>query len=226
MFALAFVGLKENRTAKAALLLIPIAVLGLVYSAIKKMIGIDSGGGVQLNFMFTVLVLGFSMIWLLAERIGNRNRFVTFLLAISIYLGFLGVNLLGGGFGDDTVQIAGLAAISIVALLPAFFLAGVAAGTPFNRRRFLIWLPIALYSLLLISFAIVMGVSSRIDNYPLSSMVVEAIVASFFTGVVYCVSLVPFVVLLLNSPFWRKRFDAVLGVQATCQPESTADPAR
>ena len=80
-------------------------------------------------------------------------------------------------------------------------------------RRFLIWLPIALYSLLLLSFVIVMGVVAGNNNYPFSSMVVDAIVASSFTGVVYCVSLVPFVVLLVNSPFWRKRFDAVLGVR-------------
>jgi hypothetical protein len=213
VFGLAFLALKENRTARATLLLIPIVLLGVLCSSAEKMVGMDSGGAVQINFMFTVLVVGFSMVWLLAERIGNRNRFVTFLLAALIYLGFLGVSLLGGGFGDDTTMMAVFAGISIVAVLGAFFLARIAAGEVFNRRRFLIWLPIALYSLLLISFAIVMGVSPRIDNYPLSSMVVEVLVASFFTGVVYCISLVPFVVLLLSSPFWRKRFYTILGIR-------------
>ena len=53
-----------------------------------------SGSTVQTKVIFSIMVLGFSMIWLLAERIGNRNRFVTFLLATLTYFGFLGVNLL------------------------------------------------------------------------------------------------------------------------------------
>lgn len=175
--------------------------------------GMPTGSVVQFNFMFTVLVLGFSMVWLLAERIGNRNRFVTFLLAVLVYLGFLMVNLLGSGFGDDTVQIACLAVISIVGLLPAFFLAGVIAGKPFNVARFLIYLPVALFMLLMVCFLVAFHMVLLIgnDNFPFSSMVVEALTASFFASLIYYIAILPFVVLLMNSPFWRKRFDAVLG---------------
>lgn len=213
VFAMAFVVLKENRTARTALLLIPIAVLGLLYSIVKHMMRMDSGGSsVQLDFMFRVLVLGFSMIWLLAERIGNRSRLVTCLLAILIYLGFLGVDLLGGGFGKDTVAMACFAGASILAIFFALLLAGLIAGKPFNIARFLIGLPAALYTLVLILFLIVMRALTGNGDYPFSSMIVEALMASFFTALIYYVSLLPFVVLLVNSPFWRKRFDAVLGV--------------
>ena len=212
VFGLAFVCLKENRNSRASLLLIPVAVVGLLYLMVRKMMGMPSGVVVEFNAMFKVLVLGFSMVWLLADRIGNRNRFVTFVLAALIYLGFLGVAVLGGGFGEDMVVMTVFAGFSIGSILLAFFLAGVAAGKPFRKKRFLVCLPVGLFVPLLVSFAIAICSGPRIANYPLSSMIGEILMFSFFTSLIFYIASLPFVVLLLNSAFWRKRFEGVLGV--------------
>jgi hypothetical protein len=210
---LVFVALKENRTPQAAWILAPIALLATVYSAVMKILQMDFGSTVQLNVMFTIMVLGFSMVWLLAERIGNRNRFVTFLLAGLIYFGFLGVNLLSGGFGKHMIAIVSLAAISIPAILLAFIMAALQSPKQFNAARFIIYIGAALFSVLLIIFSIIMFIFYPTQNMPVKTQIIEVLIASFFSSLIYYAGLLPFLILLFSNPFWRKRFEAVLGIQ-------------
>ena len=213
IFLLVFVSLNENRTAQAAWILAPIALLAIVYSTVMSILPMDSGGTVQLNVMFTIMVLGFSMVWLLAERIGSRNRLVTFLLANLIYFGFLGVNLLSGGFGKDIINISYLAAISIMAVIFAFIAAALIPQKPFNTARFIIYIGAALFGVLLIIFSIIMFVFYPAPDRSFNSRIVELLMASFFSSLIYFAGLLPFLVLLFSNPFWRKRFDAVMGIQ-------------
>jgi hypothetical protein len=210
---LAFVALKENRTPQAAWILAPIALLATVYSAVMNILQMDSGGTVQLNVMFTIMVLGFSMVWLLAERIGNRNRFVTFLLATLIYFGFLGVNLLSGGFGKDMIAIASLAAISIPAIIFAFIIAALNSTKPFDTVRFIIYIGAALFCVLLIIFSIIMFTFYPSQHMPVKTQITEVLIATFYSSLIYYAGLLPFLILLFSNPFWRKRFEAVLGIQ-------------
>ena len=169
----------------------------------------DSGGTVQLNVIFTIMVLGFSMIWLLAERIGNRNRFVTFLLATLTYFGFLGVNLLSSGFGKNIIAIASLAAVSIPAIILAFVFATLYSRNSFNTARFIIYIGAALFSVSLIIFASIMSI---LYTNPINTWIVDLLTVSFFSSLIYYVGLLPFLILLFSNPFWRKRFEAVLGI--------------
>lgn len=210
---LAFVALKENRTRQAAWILVPIALLGMIYSAMMNILQMTSGSAVQLNIMFSMMVLGFSMIWLLAERIGNRNRFVTFLFAALIYFGFLGVNLLSVGFGEDIISITLLAVISIPAILFAFIIAALTCSRPFNTARFIITLGVALFSVLLIIFSMIMFVFSPMPDIPLKNQIIELLMVSFFSSLIYYTGLLPFLILLFSNSFWRKRFEAVMGIQ-------------
>jgi len=210
---LVFVVLKENRNPQAAWILAPIALLGIIYSAVMQILHMSSGSAAQLNVMFTIMVVGFSLIWLLAERIGNRNRFITFLLATLIYFGFLGLNLLSGGFSKDIISIAYLAAISIPAILFAFVIAAINSPKPFNTARFVISIGAALLSSLLIIFSALMFIFYPIPDIPIASRIAELLTASLFSGLIYYAGLLPFLVLLFANPFWRKRFEAVLGIQ-------------
>jgi hypothetical protein len=210
---LVFVALKENRTSHAAWILAPIAFLAIVYSAVMSILRMDSASTVQLNVMFTIMVLGFSMIWLLAERIANRNRLVTFLLATLIYFGFLGVNLLCAGFDRSIISIVSLAAISIPAILFAFIIATLTIPKSFNTARFIITIGAALFGVLLIIFSIIMFIFYPAPGRPINSRIVELLLVSFFSSLIYFAALLPFLVLLFSNPFWRKRFDAVMGIQ-------------
>jgi hypothetical protein len=180
----------------------------------------DSGGTVQLNVIFTIMVLGFSMVWLLAERIGNRNRVVTFLLATLIYFGFLGVNMLSAGFGKAMIAIVSLAAISIPGIIFAFIIAALTCPKPFNTARFVITIGIALFSILLIIFSMIMFIFYPAPDLPINRRIVELLMASFFSSLIYYAGLLPFLVMLFSNPFWRKRFEAVTGIRTkiTIQP--------
>jgi hypothetical protein len=213
IFLLVFVSLNENRTAQAAWILAPIALLAIVYSTVMSILPMDSGGTVQLNVMFTIMVLGFSMVWLLAERIGSRNRLVTFLLANLIYFGFLGVNLLSGGFGKDIINISYLAAISIMAVIFAFIAAALIPQKPFNTARFIIYIGAALFGVLLIIFSITLSILYQIQNLPANTWVADSLIVSFFSSLIYYTGLLPFLILLFSNTFWRRRFEAVFGIK-------------
>ena len=180
----------------------------------------DSGGAVQLNVMFTIIVLGFSMVWLLAERIRNRNRFVTFLLAASIYFGFLGVSLLSAGFGESIIAIVFLAAISISGIILAFVIATLMSPKPFNTIRFIITIGAALFSSLLIVFSAIVFIFYPPQNVPVGARITEVLTASFFSSLIYYAGLLPFLVMLCANPFWRKRLETVLGIQTKIPIES------
>jgi hypothetical protein len=212
LLPLAFVALKENRTLQAAWILAPIALSAIVYLAVMKTLRMDSGGTVQLNVMFTIMVVGFSMVWLLAERIGNRNRFLTFLLAALIYFGFLGVNLLCSGFGEDMISIASLAAVSIPAIILAFVVAALSSSKRFRIARFIIFTGVALFGSLLTTISAITFIFFLSPNRPISSQIAEVLCVSFFISLVYFVGLLPFLVLLFVSPFWRKRLECVVGI--------------
>lgn len=207
---LAFVALKENRTLQAAWILAPIALLATVFSAVMNILKMTSGSAVQTKVIFSIMVLGFSMIWLLAERIGNRNRFVTFLLAILTYFGFLAINLLSNGFSKHITAIAYLAAVSIPAIILAFVFAALYSRNSFNTARFIIYIGAALFSVSLIIFASIMSI---LYTNPINTWIVDLLTVSFFSSLIYYAGLMPFLILLFSNPFWRKRFEAVLGIQ-------------
>ena len=210
---LAFVALKENRTPKAAWILVPVVLLATVFSAVMNILKMTSGSTVQFNVIFTIMVLGFSLIWLLAERIGNRNRFVTFLLATLIYYGFLGVNLLSNGFSKHIILIVALAAVSIPAIILAFVFAALYFKNSFNTARYIIYIGAALFGVSLTIFAIIFSIFYPTFISEINRWIVELLTVSFFSSLIYYVGLLPFLILLFSNIFWRKRFEAVLGIQ-------------
>jgi len=48
---------------------------------------------------------------------------------------------------------------------------------------------------------------------PMNRRIVELLTASFFSGLIYYAGLLPFLILLLSNSFWRKRFEAVMGIR-------------
>jgi hypothetical protein len=210
LLPLAFVALKENRTLQAAWILAPLALLGAVYLAVMNLWDWGSGTTVQFNVLFTILIVGFSILWLLAERIGNRNRLVAFLLAAAIWFSFLGVNLLSRGFHDAEFTVV-FGGVSILSVLLAFGIATRFSTRRFRKTRFVAWAGFGLLgSLLAVASTLVfLFYSSR----PIVDQLTEVSVASLIFGLVYLVCLSPFLVLLWANRFWRRRFECITGIR-------------
>lgn len=211
LLPLAFVALKENRTLQAAWILAPLALLGAVYLAVMNLWDWGSLTTVQFNVLFTIIIVGFSMVWLLAERIGNRNLLVAFLLAALLWFGFLGVNLLSRGFHDAEFTVV-FGGVSVLSILLAF---GIA--TRFSTRRFRKARFVALAGFGLLGSLLAVASTFVFLFYPSGPVVdqlTEVSIASLIFGLVYLVCLSPFWVLLWTNRFWRRRFERVTGVRA------------
>lgn len=63
-----------------------------------------------------------------------------------------------------------------------------------------------------------------IPNRPISDQIGELLIASCLSGFIYFVAILPFLALLLASPFWQNRFEAVSGV-AICGKEADIETA-
>lgn len=217
LLPLAFVALKENRTAQAVWILVPIALLVAVYWAVMAVLKLSSGDAVQMNMLFMVMVVGFSLVWLLGERIGNRNRFIAFLLATLVWFGCLGVNLLGVGVGKTMIAAASMAAILIPPIVLAFVVAALVCTKRFGRFRFIASMAGTLFASLLAVLSAVMLIFSMPAGRSLSDRLVEVLLASFVISLVCFVGLLPFVVLLLVNSLWRRRLECVTGIRTSVQ---------
>ncbi|HSV98866.1 MAG TPA: hypothetical protein VLI39_01745 [Sedimentisphaerales bacterium] len=214
LLPLAFVSLKENRTLHAAWILAPLALLGAVYLAVMNLWDWGSGTTVQFNVLFTIIIVGFSILWLLAERIGNRNRLVAFLLAALLWFGFLVVNLLSRGF-HDAAFIVVFGGVSVLSILLAFAIASWLSAKRFRRVRFVAWTGFGLFgSLLTVASTLVF---LFYPSGPVVAQLTEVFVASLISSLVHTVCLLPFLVLLWTNRFWRRRFERVTRVPMGAQ---------
>lgn len=211
LLPLAFIALKENRTAQAVWIIVPVALLAAICWAVVSIMRLPSGSAVQMHMFFTIVVVGFSMIWLFADRIGIRRRLVALLLAALVYFGFLGANLLTGGFGKDAMTVAIMASLSILPILIAFAAATLLSSRSLGKARFLIVAGVVLF----VSVAVILSVVMLITHpsHSLRGQIGELVSASLiFTGVLF-VALTPFLVLLWTNRFWRRRFECVTGIR-------------
>lgn len=214
LLPLAFIALKENRTLQAAWILAPLSLLGAVYLAVVNLWDWGSGTTVQFNVLFTIIIVGFSMVWLLAERIGHRNRLVAFLLAALLWFGFLGVNLLSRGFRDAAFILV-IGGASVFSILLAVAIASCFSAKRLRKARFVIWTGLGLLgSLLAVASTLVL---LFYPSGPVADQLAEVSVASLISSLVYLVCLSPFLVLLWTNRFWRRRFECVTRVPVGAQ---------
>ncbi len=211
LLPLAFVALKENRTLQVAWILAPIVLLAVGYWAFMAIAKATTGDRVQMNTFFTIMVVGFSLVWLLADRIGNRSRLVALLLAALIYFGSLGVNLLTGDFGKDAMTVVIMASLSIPSILFAFAAASLASSRSLGKARFFAVAGVVLF----VSFAVILSVVTPIahPSHSIREQIGELAFTSLIFSGVFLVALTPFLVLLWTNPFWRRRFECVTGVR-------------
>ena len=220
----AFVALKENRTLQGAWILAPIMLLGLTYATVTRLLQMTSGSLVQLDLMFTIMIVGFSLIWLLAERIKFRSGSGTLVCAALVYFGFLGVNLLCNGLHKDIIAVATCAAVSIPPILFAFFVASAKSRASFSAMRFLVYFGVTLFCSLLITFGMIMFIFYPIPNRVLSDQLAELLLASFLSGLIYFTATLPFLILPCANPFWLNRFEALSGVNTQEQHLESENP--
>ena len=83
---LAFVILlvRDNRDPHVLLIFIPIFLIRLLWSRFQPILGAPSDVLAVLGMLVDAFVVGMAVLWLLAYKLGNRNRFISLLLALVV----------------------------------------------------------------------------------------------------------------------------------------------
>jgi len=228
----AFIFIKANRNLQALLILVPLLIVNLLWLVFKKILGFSSADTEMLSMVFNSLIVGITVLWLLGHKLGNRNRFVTFILALAVLavIGLVGTISYGTGFSQETAKVAIFLAVSAFTMLFAFVLAAWHCRKRYSGLRFMLCLPvwtIAMSIVISLGYVgIALVIMSIAGNAPgnWSSMLLQVLVVGLVFGLVLglCVYVInlPFMILALRSSFFRERFFACL--RLTPMPTTTA----
>lgn len=224
----ALVLLKENRRGAAYLILLPVLVFKGILCGIIALMARFANMPSEIAMLFHTLadclLVGFVLNWLLGERIGNRNRFVTWLLAIVIFAITWAVSLVSMGTGREAMQISIFIGMTVAILMLSFPLSGFKCRKAFGPVKFCLWMALWVVVFTYGLFLTVALIQSAFTGWKYIGQMLLAISigGGIYSGILI-VALLPFEILLLANGFWRKRFEAVFGLKAPAPPTFEAD---
>lgn len=213
LLAAAFLFFKENRCTQAMWILLPVVLLRLLWVGFAVLASIPSEISTLFVSMIDCLLIGFVLNWLLAERIGNRNRFVTWLLAWLIFALAFGMILINLGLGTEAIQVSIFIGLTVGILMLSFALAGFMCRKKFGPVRLSLWA--ALWTVLLTNsfFLMVAVIQAAMFGMSFSGVMLQVLMVGFIYSGILIAGLLPFEILLFANAFWRKRFEAVFGLK-------------
>jgi len=231
VLALAIILVKANRNPQALLILAPLLILNLLWFGFVKLLHVPSSAMVQFDPLFASYTMGVTVLWLLAHKLGNRNRSVTFFLAliIMIVVGFVGLASYSmGEFSGETMLFITFLSILALAVLVSFVLASLLCKRHYNGLRFILWL--AFWTVInsvaaMLVFMLIMFLFQSMPNN-LIPMLLQVLVMGLVVGLLLYVINLPFMILALRSSFYRERFYACLRLKSmpTTPGPADADP--
>lgn len=172
--------------------------------------------------LFYSLTVGIAILWLLAHKLGNRNRFVTFLLSFIIMavVGLTGaISYSGLEFSQQTVSALMLLAILVFAMLLGFVLTGWWCRKRYRPVSFMLWLAVWTVSASLVgtlvfySIVLIVLIVQR-ASVSISEVLIVVLVSGSVLGAFLYVVVLPYMILTLRSSFYRQRFYACLRLKS------------
>ena len=206
---------KANRTPKALLILIPLLAANLIRFVLKMFLRIPSSQDYLFDLPFVCLIVGISILMLLAHKRPSCNRFFTFLwaVAVSVFIGAaVYLSSCGLTFNRDMMILIMFYLVGVLAVLIGFVFAAHCCRKYYSPIRFTICLafctPAGAILAMLVYAAIVISIMAVTQSLPTSliSMVKLVLVVGLVSGGILYVIELPFIILTLNCSFFRKRF--------------------
>jgi len=222
VLVLAIALVKANRNPRALLILVPLLIINLLWSILEKARPFPSSTMAVFDQVFASLTVGIAVLWLLCHKLGNRNRFVTFILALVVLavIGLVGAISYGMGFSQETAMLAIFLAVLAFTMLFAFVLTGWQCRKRYGGLRFTLWLAmwtVAVSTVAMLGYfgiaLVIMTISGHIPSNWSSVLLVIPIGGLILGGCLYVINL-PFMILALRSVFFRERFYACLRLKS------------
>ncbi len=230
----ALILLKENRNAKALMILIPLLVVNLAWLALQTVLTRTAGMASMTSLVFDTLVTGFSagvaLLLLTAHRLSGMNRFLIVLLAWPLIFLALAVSI-WGSIGVEWEALAFTVPLGIMATvaLAALVLAAVFCRRRYSGGKFAVWLAawcIILSLGMMMAWVVPVTLISIIAGVrtPLLGMIGAVGLGAALIGCVVYLLLLPFIVLALNNDLYRKRFCGCLRLKSMSTPDDAQTP--
>jgi len=204
----AIVLVKANRNPRALLIVLPLLVVNLLWLGFVRLLNFPSVARVQ-------------------YKLGNRNQFVTFLLAliVVIVVGFVGL-ISYSVVSNETTMFLSLLAILALAVLISFVLSSWRCREHYNGLRFILWLgfwTVIISIIAILTFMVVMfGFEGRLPRNVID-MLRQVLVVGIVIGLLLYVINLSFMILAFYSPFFRERFYACLRLKSMPTTAKQAD---
>ena len=205
---------KANRNIHVLWIVAPLVVLNLLYFAFKKISGMPSSAALHFDMLFQSMLIGISVLWLLANYLVRFGGIVRFLLSFvtMIIVAGLGVLFFSTEFSDETVMFLALLVFAVLTMLAAITLSRRFCGGKYRPVRFILWL--VLWTILGSIFAmigyIIVGTIIMSSGPDLSEMLSIIGFGGLIFGLYLFVLNLPFMILGFVHPFFRERFCACL----------------
>jgi len=230
ILALVILLVRDNRDPRVLLIFIPIFLVRLLWSWFQPILGAPSEVLEVFRVLIDALVVGMAVLWLLAYKLGNRNRFVSFLLALVVLVAATIVAIVSyqAWSSGAAFQIFVIQALGIVTMLLVFVLTGWRCRKRYGPWRFMLWLTlwtmVISIVVILIFFLIAEGPSDFVKE------LIRRIPQVLLVGLIFAVCLymlnVPFMILAFTSSFFRGRFYAYFHLKSmpVVSPSGTKIP--
>lgn len=224
----AFIFIKANRNPQALLILVPLLIVNLLWLVFKKAMGFSSADAGMFGMVFNSLVVSITVLWLFAHKLGNRNRFLTFLWAFALMavIGLVGaISFFGLIFSQQTFATLILLTMLASAMLLGFVLAGWQCRNRYSSLRFVLYLAFWTVTACIVTALVVYLTAFIIQQIPvsISKVLLMVSVVGLVLGACLYVIVFPYVILALRSAFFRERFYACLRLKSMPTNAAQAD---
>ena len=223
----AIVGLKANRSPRILLILMPLAVVNLLYLLLTKLSGMTSSSAMQFDLLFQSLVIGVTLLWLVAPALGRRGV-VRVVVAFVLLVAVTGVSIVSYGTmsSEETTMF-----LALLSLLGGVVVLAPVATTRLCRGRYRpvpfmlwlgVWMTIGGVVAVLGAFALLISLlGSGPSASEIPRVILQAMLAGSILGLCLYVLSLPYLLLGFASPFFRTRLQACLNLDRPNPP--TAD---
>jgi len=230
ILALAILLVRENRYPRVLLIFIPIFLIRLLWSRFQPILGAPSDVLEVFRALIDSLAIGLALLWLLAYKLGNRNRIISLLLTLFVLAGITLVAVVlykvWAPFVDYDLVI--FQSLGITTMLLVFFLAGWHCRRRYGPWRFMLWLALWTVIISILAFMIFFLIGAR------QSITVEEIIRQIpqvlIVGLIFAICIyvlnLPFMILAFSTPFFRERFYAYFHLKSMSirSPSGTEKP--
>ena len=209
---------RANRNRQAWLILIPLALVLILWHTPILLLGTSEATAQTIGCLIVPGAMAWTMVWLLGHRLGSRYSSVSFFLIVAM---MLAVGAWSMYYSDEVATSFALYAIlystAVISLVAAMMLTGRCCRKRFSPKRFgllllvglgvvTVGLPFSIY------LAVMLIIPPESRRYVMYGLIAIPIMSAMLAAIINIINL-PFLILGLNSPFYRRRLEAMFRVR-------------